>query len=478
MLEARIASAVGFIVLAVFIVRLRKRLFARSALAAFALTNIITSIFGVLVYPWAHFAIQEWFYNWQRLGVITAIDVTRAIVLTLGGLLITVGTYIFFSRKGESLGVISGPSRFQPGQEPPLGFHMDRAVVLSMLAMLATGVFLYLNLSTIRMGIELGAQGGDLAMLYEGRRQITSTYLFVVLSYNVVPFLSVAVWVAAMRSHSGLLRAYALAYAVATCIVLLLTFQKRPLIVYLGCLFFADLWIRQWREGISHQSERDRPRKHHLRVLIFGAAVMAILFGLYWTFTGFAFYDGTTSELLGDLTVVVLVRIFGRLAMPCLMYAHFYPHLHAHYGLTNLGIFATLFQTDLHADTAVVNRYFTGLGDQGTVAITALVDFYGGFGWVGWIIGCILLGILLLKVDQYLSRIRPSYGKFLIATWVLVSVFYLSQASLPRTLMGYGGVFFAGLWFLITAEIGESSRRSASPHKQLRNAAPSESQAG
>ena len=83
------------------------------------------------------------------------------------------------------------------------------------------------------------------------------------------------------------------------------------------------------------------------------------------------------------------------------------------------------------------------------MASAALVDFYGAFGLIGWAFGAIGFGIALNRVDAAIVRLRPDASRSLLAIFLFVSVYYLSNASVANTLAGYGGVIFALLWLLL-----------------------------
>jgi hypothetical protein len=62
--------------------------------------------------------------------------------------------------------------------------------------------------------------------------------------------------------------------------------------------------------------------------------------------------------------------------------------------------------------------------------------------------------------DTFLNTLRKNAGNILIILFSFVSALYLSQASLARTIMGYGGIIFFLLWVFIKFPFIELNRET------------------
>ncbi len=113
----------------------------------------------------------------------------------------------------------------------------------------------------------------------------------------------------------------------------------------------------------------------------------------------------------------------------------------------NIGMLSKILGTNLYPDTSILFKYYYGF--KGSVATSSIMDFYGAFGVLGWVIGSILLGIGLNRMDSFLSRLPKNTGNIVLIIFMFLTVLYFSQASVARSMMGYGGIIFLSLWFIL-----------------------------
>jgi len=236
---------------------------------------------------------------------------------------------------------------------------------------------------------------------------------------------------------------------VASSVFLLLTFQKRPFLIYLICLFVAQLLSSIYFHRTKFVLPTEFPKISYLlfqplfrKLLLLCFLVGGVLF---------LFYRLTIEDTSSGLVVATVIdRILGRLSIMSIMYAHYFPLIEPHYGLSNIGMLSLLLGTDLYKDTVVVPNYFDIIViAEGSGAICAIYDFYGAFGWLGVIFGSFGLGILMNLLDRWLTSLPASPVNAALYIFMLVFSYNLSQASVPRSLSTYGGATFIVLWLLL-----------------------------
>jgi hypothetical protein len=131
------------------------------------------------------------------------------------------------------------------------------------------------------------------------------------------------------------------------------------------------------------------------------------------------------------------------------MHVHYFPTIEPYYGLSNLKLLSSLLGSDLYHNTERVYQYFALDRGDGALALSAVMDFYGSFGLIGWFLGAALIGILLNSLDISLARLQPNVAKILLTIFMFVFAFYLAHASLANALLGYGGGIFVLLWIAL-----------------------------
>jgi hypothetical protein len=459
-IDARVFSVIASLAVVTILFVQRRVIFSWSAIGTFCMTNLFFVFVGVLALPWVRSSVEVWFpgYAWS---LVTDKELKQGIVLTAGGgglvLLFYQLSHLFFT-KGRF--IRRAPNLLSSVSPITLGFSSRRLLILSLVSLLCVMVFVLSKLSVFLWGFRQGILGGRPDLVIVARRAATSNYLFVLLVYNVIPFFGVALWLLYRIRGGCILRFYAILFNICAATLLLLIFQKRPLMVFLSSLFLANLWVQQiklrhvigrWRSGVSTNIINKK------KMLIYGTVLFAILLGLYYAQTQIGRSGEGLFETVSALSRIAILRIVGRLSISPLMYVLYFPSVEPHYGLTNLGLLSKILGFELFLDTRRIFQYFTGL-ENGSVAISALIDFYGAFGIIGWLFGTILLGILLDRLDAMLVRLRPNAGNILFIIFMFVFVYYLSQASLARSLLGYGGGIFVLLWIMLKLRLVKTVR--------------------
>ena len=168
---------------------------------------------------------------------------------------------------------------------------------------------------------------------------------------------------------------------------------------------------------------------------------------LYYSATTYKF--DSIFEGVVKLTEVVLTRVFGRLAIPAFCYVHYFPAVEDHYALTNIGMFSKIFGYELYPDSKVLFNHFSRNKKEGSLAINSIIDFYGAFGYYGFFIGNTILGLILSALDAFLNRLEKNNINLIFIIFCFVFAYYLSQASLARSLLGYGFFFFMVAWLFL-----------------------------
>jgi len=454
------------LVVAVVLTAQRRLVFSWSAIGVFLVANLVILQVGVLGVPLFREYAELTFATFN-LGMVTESDYKLAIVLTVWGAGVVLASYqLTHVALNGGRPMRTGPNLLALARgNDRLGMSAVRLVVLSGTILLTAFGYAAVSASRILAGVQ-GALAGSEASILGARYDIGADYWFILTVLDVLPFLGVAVrLLQRLRGGPGL-RLFAAIFNTGTGALLLLTFQKRPLLLFLSCLLLTNLVA-----DASHASRSAQPpsqptvrsqgrRRRPLRLAVYGLMIFAVLLGLYQLQTQVisgAEGAGDVVRGIATLSGMALATILGGQAVPAILFAHYYPAIEPHYGVSNLGLFARLFGWDLYRPTYEVYDYFVGFDSfvpfvdrtEGSVASAALVDFYGAFGLVGWFFGALGLGIVLNLIDAAMIRLRPDAARSLLAIFVFVSVYYLSNASVANTLAGYGGLIFLALWWLL-----------------------------
>ena len=296
--------------------------------------------------------------------------------------------------------------------------------------------------------LALAEQGDDLASALEARYSAVSGYIFTLLIYNFCPAVVLIILAEkSMKERSWIGRVCVYSLILIVFLALILTFQKRPLIVFL----FAMLFVVKAKEILSgiNVSAYGAFSGFFRSSLRYFFLLFLILFGLYFFYTGYRFSSDGYWESTVSIVEVVGTRIVGRLSIPAAFYVDYFPSLHDFYGFSNVGLFAKIFEEPLFLDTSVVFSNYSYSGVDGSVAASVFSDAYGQGGplWVP-IVGC-LVGCILFMLRQGLERSPTGPAKLLFMTFGIMYFYYLSQSSLFRASLGYGGIIWLLMWLVV-----------------------------
>jgi len=455
----------------------RRLIFSWSAIGVFLIMNLVIIQIGVLgISIFREYA--ELRFSTFNLGLLTDEDLKLTIILNVWGAGIVLASYQlthFALSGGNVLRKRSNLLALDP-QIDRLGFQRNRLLLTSGTALVVALAYAAVNAPRIIVGVQ-GVLAGSQAGLLGARYDIGADYWFILIVFNVLPFLGVALRLA-HRLQGGLgLRLFIVLFNTCTAALLLFTFQKRPLLVFLCALFLVNAVTarrRAPRNGKPAPAESTRRRRQGqglVRLAAYGIMVFVVLLALYQLQTQTVSGGEDIQDLLeglGTLTVMASATILGGQAVPAVLFAHYFPAIEPHYGLSNIGLLSKLLGFDLYRSTYAPYDYFVDFNYfvpfvdriEGSLASAALMDFYGAFGLIGWVFGAIALGIALNRIDAAMASLRPDASRSLLAIFLFVSVYYLSNASVANTLAGYGGLIFVLLWLLLRVPL----RPIVTPH--------------
>lgn len=451
MLFAKYVSLILILVIIFLSILLRKFIISFSSIGVFWVTQILFIYIGVCIFPWMEPYLGEGvFFSDFNFTFLSETDYIRAMLFNVGGGLVVIVVYILI-RIATADGKIEIKNEIlKSGVFTELGFNKSRVMILSLLFLALVLLFFLSNLAILKEGIYEGIIIANQGKIINARRLITNNYIVTLIIYNVLPFFSVALLFLYKYSKSKLLKVYYYTYAVITFISLLLVFQKRPLLVFLMALFLGNLWINynDYYYMETENKKRGQIGSKFVKLIKYGTGLILILVIFYVIQLRLNFNESNVVNIISQYLMISLVRITGRISISAPIYLYYFPGIAPHYGFSNIGLFSNIFGINLYSDTSQIFKFISG-ETGGNVAVSAVIDFYGGFGVLGWLVGTIFLGIILERLDSYISKLEINPGKVLLMVFSYVFVLYLSQTSLPRSLMGYGGLIFVFLWALI-----------------------------
>lgn len=451
MSAAESISVVFALALVLVTVSLRRLVFSWSAIGVFFVSNVLLICTGVLLFPWIRRAIEGWFPSYD-LAILTEDEVSKAIILSCGGVIATLVAYQVshgFFHSGRIR--VVGHDHLQASARSSLGLNRTRLALCCVAGLTFAGIVILRDWNTLVEGVRAGFLAGNPSAVLEARMKMGQDYLFVLLVYNVLPFLGAALWLWSRLAWTWRLGVMAILFNGVVVGLLLSLFQKRPLVVFILALILVEMWLASRRAvvrggGAGGQASRRRARRT-ISLLLGGGVIFSGLLVLYYFHTTVGRRGEGLVETVLALGLILVSRVIWRLALPALMYVHYFPGIEGFYGLRNIGKLAMALDWELYLDTKAVFEYFAG--KEGTVASSALFDFYGAFGIVGWLLGACFLGSFLERLDEWLGGLEPTGANALLTVFMLIFVLYLSQASLPRSLLGYGGIPFLLAWLAV-----------------------------
>lgn len=438
-------SYILIVILLLHVYVFRKLIFRWNVFGIFFISTCIFSITGILMFPFMRQYASKSFIMF-KLYLITDQDVFMTQLLAVGGLLLALYAYVFglvlmYKR-------IASIDHFRVRE--PLKQNLSVVNFKFILICIAVFIFGYVLLERdlFIAGFFDGLIGRKPNVLLASRYGIISNYFYIIIMYNLLPFLAAVALYLMMKKKTLLSRLLFFGLFFISFLLILLLFQKRPLIIFLLALFLSGFVFRKYliQKNKKKLTKKER-KKSRLRLLIVGASLFSILLLLYYSGTTYKF--NSVFEGVSKLTEVVLTRVFGRLALPAFCYVHYFPAVEGYYGVSNIGKLSTIFGFELYPDSKVVYSYFSKTDLQGSLAINSIFDFYAAFGYYGFFIGNLFMGLLLSALDAFLNRLEKNEINIIFIVFCFVFAYYLSQASLARALMGYGFFFFMLLWLFL-----------------------------
>jgi hypothetical protein len=184
----------------------RRVIFSWSTIGVFCTTNLVIIVSGSLLLPFvlpmaqARFSVYDW-------SLITDEDLKWVIVLNVGGVGLTLLFYqlAHYVRTGGTL-VRRAPNLLLSIHSTRLGFAPGRLFLFIWVTLLFVGAFYLFNFSILLHGILDGMLGGNYQLVLDARYAIMENYVFILVVYNVVPFLAVALWLLYRIRGSNTLR--------------------------------------------------------------------------------------------------------------------------------------------------------------------------------------------------------------------------------------------------------------------------------
>ncbi|MEK7945087.1 hypothetical protein WKR98_10030 [Pigmentiphaga sp. YJ18] len=325
----------------------------------------------------------------------------------------------------------------QSGVRRPLYF------VCSFVAISACTFFIIQNFSSYKSLIT-AANPDALTDFVELRYEAISNYLIILIVYNFAPAVSI---VALLRYTSGKTKLSLIFFAiffVITSLALIFTFQKRPLMVYLGGCAIAWVLYERYRRG--HEIRIDYANLL-AKKWIYLPVALGVVFFFYYFQTAYRFYMSfwDTVPLLFE---VIVTRVIGRLSLPAAMYVDYFPSVAPHYWLSNVGLFGSLLGFDVFEDSRVVFSSYAVGAQSGSVAASVFIDAYGQGGVIVAILYGAVVALIISWFDVMTTRAPQGMSRVYVMIFGMVFLYYLSQASLFRSALGYGGVFYFLVWLL------------------------------
>ncbi|VAW17551.1 hypothetical protein MNBD_BACTEROID03-1954 [hydrothermal vent metagenome] len=431
------------VVLLAHIVLFRKLIFRWNVFGVFFIATLLFSIIGIMALPFFKPYFMKAFISF-KLELITDAQIVKTQLIATVGFLTVLYAYIF--------GIVGVYKRlkcinhFDIPEKIKDNLSRTNFYVLTIAVLLFIFIYLFIKRDVLVLGILEGLLGRNPDAILLSRRAITSSYLYTIIIYNVLPFITIASFYLSLKRKVLLNKVlFGMLFSLSFFLILSL-FQKRPLIIFMLSLFISGF---VFKENLLPKKEKIvKPKKGKKRkYILYLSALFTLLLVLYYSATTYQFEN--VFQAATKLSEIVLTRVFGRLSIPAFFYVHYFPEVGDHYGFTNIGLLSKVFGFEHFPDTQILFGHFSTVKMEGSLAINSVMDFYGAFGYFGLLFGNMFLGLLLAVLDTFLDRLEKNSVNLIFIVFCFVFAYYLSQASLPRALLGYGFTFFVLVWFFL-----------------------------
>ncbi len=214
--------------------------------------------------------------------------------------------------------------------------------------------------------------------------------------------------------------------------------HKEPLMILLIQCFIAWILLRAPHKRLAQL----RPAKFSVMSAVWVLGIVFLVLSYLFMFTHDLRDVGGLPEQLSFASTMAWERLFARMPNGYLYIADTIPSVFPHYGFNNSLLWTKLFGGDYFDLNRVA--YLTANPDRefGSIASDSLSNFYGGFGFAGLIVLSLLQGLLLAGIDRWISRQAATLGWLTLLIFLMVFSFYLTETTLFRALLGFGGVSF------------------------------------
>lgn len=438
--------AVSYILLAILLLHLvlfGKLIFKWNVFGVFFIATMLFSMVGIMAFPFFKPYFLQAFSSF-RLNLITNADIVKTQTVATIGILSVLYAYVFTIALVYKR--VKCINHFRIEGEIKDNLSRVNFYVLTLGVLMFIMVYLFLKRDVLLIGILQGLLGRQPDAILESRRAITSNYLYTILIYNVLPFITIASFYISLKRKKLINKMLFLFLFAVSFFLILSLFQKRPLMIFMLSLFITGFLFKQNLFPKKVKKVRSKKTKKR-RYFIYLGLLFILLLVLYYSATTYKFEN--IFEAILKLSEIVLTRVFGRLSIPAFCYTHYFPAVEGYYGLTNIGVFSKVFGFPHFPDTQVLFSYFSATKKEGSLAINSVMDFYGAFGYVGVVFGNLFLGLFLAALDVFLDKLAKNSVNLIFIVFCFVFAYYLSQASLPRALLGYGFAFFVLTWLFL-----------------------------
>ena len=318
--------------------------------------------------------------------------------------------------------------------------------IIVLLLLTSIPAFYFLSERTNLLFLALTASGTEsLIALVEAREVATSSFFLNIIIYNILPASSFCCFAGYLRYKSTFWKVTFYFTFILSTVCLFLVFQKRPLLVYYIGLALTYIFSKQTNES-SELKLNIFKTLYDLKKIFF--ILFCVLVAFYYFYTTHRFEVSFIDALALNIEAA-FSRVFGRLSIPALMYIQYYPEEHDHYIFSNVGLFSNVFGFTLYKDVVEVASHFSIIGKQGSLAASVFIDLYGGFGLLGVFLGGQITGFILFLVSRVISNSYNRQKTVYFSVTAIIFIYYLSQASLFRSLLGYGGLFYLVVGYVL-----------------------------
>ncbi len=415
----------------------------------FTCVGVFTIFFLLMNYTGV--LLTVWGYEWQTifrmpdlLPYLTDAQITEAVLMVNFGLFAVWAGVLCFERLAGRPTLYDNRCVMKIDAKTPIGMRPQILLLLGLVFSVAF-LFLFRHLSGSFFSVAgIASAAEQLEYRLDATRDRTH-YVLTMIGYNVLPYFALCGLVFFWKTRQFIWLAL-LPLALLGRFVYL---HKEPLVVLL--LQMGIVWVI-----LQASAKRQGPSFPWLKIAVVSLCAFAVLPFLYLVVYGHL-AEQTASEKVYDLTVGSLERILGRMSNSYFYFAYFVPERYDFHGIG----FVRTFSDFIGSESVAINKEIFydlegGDIDYGSIASDNLANLYGGFGYVGILIGGFVQGVFLAGVDRWFSRVRPTLGWFVPYSFlVFVLGITLNQCHIFGVLLGYGGIPFVVLALLINVRIGE-----------------------